>query len=192
MRVIEMSMEQRWNEGAWETGNSRENPPTNGIVRHDSHLRRSGSIPAVASILCGRAPHLQITDCAPVCRRGRGGGMGVWSISVVTHHVDTPHVIYRVTVERTFPTPLCCTTPTGSGVRWTVASAGVQERGKREIPEKTRRPAASSCTIPTCENPGAIPLGMDPGSPKWEASIVTATPPRHLGRTCFSRIFDGV
>ncbi|KAJ8897441.1 hypothetical protein PR048_002787 [Dryococelus australis] len=26
-------------------------------------------------------------------------------------------------------------------------------RGKREIPEKTRRPAASSGTIPTCENP---------------------------------------
>ncbi|KAJ8869726.1 hypothetical protein PR048_028721 [Dryococelus australis] len=33
-------------------------------------------------------------------------------------------------------------------------SAGVKEAGKREIPEKTRRPAASSGTIPTCENPG--------------------------------------
>ncbi|KAJ8870165.1 hypothetical protein PR048_029178 [Dryococelus australis] len=29
--------------------------------------------------------------------------------------------------------------------------------GKREIPEKTRRPAASSGTIPSCENPGVEP-----------------------------------
>ncbi|KAJ8873267.1 hypothetical protein PR048_026901 [Dryococelus australis] len=31
--------------------------------------------------------------------------------------------------------------------------AGMKGRGKREIPDKTRRPTASSCTIPTCENP---------------------------------------
>ncbi|KAJ8876193.1 hypothetical protein PR048_024102 [Dryococelus australis] len=41
MRVIEMSKERRWNEGAGETGHPRENPPTNGIVQHDSHLRKS-------------------------------------------------------------------------------------------------------------------------------------------------------
>ncbi|KAJ8868938.1 hypothetical protein PR048_030479 [Dryococelus australis] len=33
-------MEQRRNERAGETGDRRENPPTNGIVRHDSHLRK--------------------------------------------------------------------------------------------------------------------------------------------------------
>ncbi|KAJ8891825.1 hypothetical protein PR048_004379, partial [Dryococelus australis] len=33
--------------------------------------------------------------------------------------------------------------------------------GKRETPEKTRRPAASSGTIPTCENPGGAPPGID-------------------------------
>ncbi|KAJ8871381.1 hypothetical protein PR048_027698 [Dryococelus australis] len=38
MRVIEVSMEQRQNERAGETGDPRENPPTNGIVQHDSHL----------------------------------------------------------------------------------------------------------------------------------------------------------
>ncbi|KAJ8865566.1 hypothetical protein PR048_033086 [Dryococelus australis] len=42
MRVIEVSMEQRRNERACEMGDPRENPPTNGIVRHDSHLRKSG------------------------------------------------------------------------------------------------------------------------------------------------------
>ncbi|KAJ8895065.1 hypothetical protein PR048_000390 [Dryococelus australis] len=39
MRVIDVSMEQCWSEGVGETGDLRENPPTNGIVRHDSHMR---------------------------------------------------------------------------------------------------------------------------------------------------------
>ncbi|KAJ8867218.1 hypothetical protein PR048_031016 [Dryococelus australis] len=42
MRVIEVSMEQLQNERAGEAGVPRENPPTNGIVRHDSHKRKSG------------------------------------------------------------------------------------------------------------------------------------------------------
>ncbi|KAJ8871030.1 hypothetical protein PR048_027333 [Dryococelus australis] len=42
MRLIEVNMERHRNEGAEETGDPRENPPTNGIVRHDSHLRKSG------------------------------------------------------------------------------------------------------------------------------------------------------
>ncbi|KAJ8887519.1 hypothetical protein PR048_013735 [Dryococelus australis] len=42
MRVIEVNMEQRRNEGEGETGDPRGNPPTNGIVRHDFHLRKSG------------------------------------------------------------------------------------------------------------------------------------------------------
>ncbi|KAJ8881621.1 hypothetical protein PR048_018107 [Dryococelus australis] len=36
-------MEQCWNSEAGETRDPRENPPTSGIVRHDSHLRKSGS-----------------------------------------------------------------------------------------------------------------------------------------------------
>ncbi|KAJ8869296.1 hypothetical protein PR048_030870 [Dryococelus australis] len=32
----------RCNERVWEMGDPRENPPTNGIVRHDSHMRKSG------------------------------------------------------------------------------------------------------------------------------------------------------
>ncbi|KAJ8882585.1 hypothetical protein PR048_014396 [Dryococelus australis] len=42
MRVIEASMEQHRNERAGETGYPRENPPTNGIVWHDSHMQKSG------------------------------------------------------------------------------------------------------------------------------------------------------
>ncbi|KAJ8870860.1 hypothetical protein PR048_027161 [Dryococelus australis] len=44
-------------------------------------------------------------------------------------------------------------------------------RGKRDIPEKTRRP-----TIPICENPVTRP-GIEPGSPWWGASVLTAQPP---------------
>ncbi|KAJ8882317.1 hypothetical protein PR048_014119 [Dryococelus australis] len=56
-------------------------------------------------------------------------------------------------------------------------NAGMKGRGKREIPVITRRPAASSGTIPSCENPGATPQGMEPSLPSWEASSLTTTPP---------------
>ncbi|KAJ8869798.1 hypothetical protein PR048_028806 [Dryococelus australis] len=54
--------------------------------------------------------------------------------------------------------------------------AGKKGRGKREIPEKTRRPTASSGAIPICENPVTRP-GIEPGSPWWEASVLIAQPP---------------
>ncbi|KAJ8870896.1 hypothetical protein PR048_027197 [Dryococelus australis] len=54
------------------------------------------------------------------------------------------------------------------------SAAGMKGRGKREIPEKTCRPAASSGTIPTCENPGGTRSGIVPSSPRWEASRLTA------------------
>ncbi|KAJ8878402.1 hypothetical protein PR048_018980 [Dryococelus australis] len=49
--------------------------------------------------------------------------------------------------------------------------------GEREIPDKTRRPAALSGTITTCEIPGATPPGIETGSPWWEAISLTTTPP---------------
>ncbi|KAJ8884563.1 hypothetical protein PR048_016420 [Dryococelus australis] len=63
-------------------------------------------------------------------------------------------------------------------------SAGMQGGGggggEREIPEKTRRPAASSGTIPTYENVGVTRSGIEPGSPWWEASSLTAQLPQPL------------
>ncbi|KAJ8866420.1 hypothetical protein PR048_032263, partial [Dryococelus australis] len=63
------------------------------------------------------------------------------------------------------------------------SSAGMQGLRKREIPEKTRRPEASSSTIPTCENQGVTRLGIEPGSLWWKASSLTAQPqqPRFSG-----------
>ncbi|KAJ8877548.1 hypothetical protein PR048_022003 [Dryococelus australis] len=52
--------------------------------------------------------------------------------------------------------------------------------GCRPIPEKARQPAASSGKIPTCENVGVSPPGIEPGSPRWEESSRTTTPPRPL------------
>ncbi|KAJ8866598.1 hypothetical protein PR048_032458 [Dryococelus australis] len=61
-----------------------------------------------------------------------------------------------------------------------------QGAGKRETPEKTRRPTATSGTIPTCENPVARP-GSEPGTPWWEASAARAqrlacSPPAKVNR----------
>ncbi|KAJ8866416.1 hypothetical protein PR048_032259 [Dryococelus australis] len=39
----------------------------------------------------------------------------------------------------------------------------MQGLGKREIPEKTRRPVSSSGMIPICENPGVTRPGIEPG-----------------------------
>ncbi|KAJ8882200.1 hypothetical protein PR048_018688 [Dryococelus australis] len=49
-------------------------------------------------------------------------------------------------------------------------------RGKREIPEKTLRPTASSGTIPTCENPVTRP-GIEPGNPLARVMGRQASPP---------------
>ncbi|KAJ8898047.1 hypothetical protein PR048_003407 [Dryococelus australis] len=50
------------------------------------------------------------------------------------------------------------------------------ECNEGEIHDKTRRPVASSRTLPTCENPGATPPEVEPGSPNR-----TTTPPRPRG-----------
>ncbi|KAJ8872214.1 hypothetical protein PR048_025816 [Dryococelus australis] len=64
--------------------------------------------------------------------------------------------------------------------------------GKREIQEKTRRPTASSGTMPTCENPGETLPWIEPGSPWWEASSLTAQPPRPLSCTCICSSLSGI
>ncbi|KAJ8888272.1 hypothetical protein PR048_007759 [Dryococelus australis] len=73
---------------------------------------------------------------------------------------------------------------TSGAFSFNASSAGMQGREKREIPEKTRRPMASSGTIPTCDNPGVTRSGIEPGSLLWEASSITTHPPRyHAERT---------
>ncbi|KAJ8877589.1 hypothetical protein PR048_022044 [Dryococelus australis] len=73
MRVIEVSMARHRNEGAGEMGDPRENPLTNGIVRDDSHMRKSG-----------------------VARPGIGFG-SPWNEEVVCQdlHLETTHAFTR-------------------------------------------------------------------------------------------------
>ncbi|KAJ8868799.1 hypothetical protein PR048_030340 [Dryococelus australis] len=47
--------------------------------------------------------------------------------------------------------------------------------GRRDIPEKARRTAASFGTVPTCEGPGVAPLGIEPGSPWWKENNFSLT-----------------
>ncbi|KAJ8883905.1 hypothetical protein PR048_015760, partial [Dryococelus australis] len=54
-------------------------------------------------------------------------------------------------------------------------------------PEKTRRPAASSGTIPTCANPAMTLPGIEPSSPRWEASSLSIASPRSPGGTVVVR-----
>ncbi|KAJ8872809.1 hypothetical protein PR048_026425 [Dryococelus australis] len=60
---INNPMEQSWNEGTWEKGDPRENLLTSGIVRRNSHLRKSG-----ASSLTAESPRPPYTKwCSLMC-----------------------------------------------------------------------------------------------------------------------------
>ncbi|KAJ8888204.1 hypothetical protein PR048_007691, partial [Dryococelus australis] len=81
-----------------------------------------------------------------------------------------PTIVPRNTSHSDRPTNINNNTTTNSG---NGASTGTQGREKREIPEETHRPTASSGTIPTYENPGVNQPEIEPGSPWWEASCLT-------------------
>ncbi|KAJ8881864.1 hypothetical protein PR048_018350 [Dryococelus australis] len=68
-------------------------------------------------------------------------------------------------------------TTLGGFTTYVWSSAGMKGRGKREMPEKTRRPVASSGKIPTCENPGMTRPGIELGSRWWKAIELTGRPP---------------
>ncbi|KAJ8870441.1 hypothetical protein PR048_029463 [Dryococelus australis] len=70
-------------------------------------------------------------------------------------------------------------TPPRTDTRCVWSSAGMKWRGgSRRSPRKPKRPAASSGTTPTYENPGGGRPGIKPRSPWWEASRLATTPPR--------------
>ncbi|KAJ8890733.1 hypothetical protein PR048_010242 [Dryococelus australis] len=71
----------------------------------------------------------------------------------------------RATISATKSRPMLDSP--GRGRQFGSSGAGMKGLGKREIPEKTRRPTISSGTIQTCENPVTQP-GIESGSPWWE------------------------
>ncbi|KAJ8885522.1 hypothetical protein PR048_011720 [Dryococelus australis] len=71
-----------------------------------------------------------------------------------------------------------CTILTSSHSARYISSTRMKGRGKQEIPEITRLPAASSGKIFKCENPGVSRPRIGPSSPWWKASRLTSQPPR--------------
>ncbi|KAJ8892040.1 hypothetical protein PR048_004607 [Dryococelus australis] len=136
MRGIEVRLEQCQNERAGKTEDPRENPPTSGIFRHDSHMRKSGSDSArglnqartgMISAHLRKSPEAQDLE----------GESGNLLLRPSGHRlcVDiSPHRLLRP-----WPLPPCPRLPP-------------ERKGgaKREIPEKT--PPTSGIGIPRREN----------------------------------------
>ncbi|KAJ8871794.1 hypothetical protein PR048_028134 [Dryococelus australis] len=171
VRVIEVSMERRWNESAGKTGDPRENPLTSGIIRHDSHMRKSGSGPAgdlTGFTLVGGEQAIRSVTAAPALLKNKTNFTCNFYFFHAVCYLRFIPKINRMTEILAAPNIVVLKADEGE----CGAAPECEGRGKREIPEKTRRPAASSGTIPTCENPGATPLGIEPGSPRWEAMLI--------------------
>ncbi|KAJ8893196.1 hypothetical protein PR048_005781 [Dryococelus australis] len=212
-RVIEVNMDRRRNEGMGETGDPRENPPNNGTIRHDSHLRKSGTLQSRAKpepcpinpTLIGSPPG---RVCRPFCATvstdvsispstdewGGGGereskkrsSLELCSVfraqdSSDKECVRVPQGLKSCGGERAPFRQRLVTSPAvvedalyffpRPSVRRSVANLYTSKTRNQtmmeqlrnamtggggegvKIPEKTRRPAASSDTIPACENP---------------------------------------
>ncbi|KAJ8874928.1 hypothetical protein PR048_022818 [Dryococelus australis] len=163
-----------------------ENPPTNGTVRHDYHMRKSGMTwPGIepgspwweASRLTAQHPEASLGFEARTSRTPREGpaclhclfpffGREAWELQGLQwqalqernrHYAQDPELSCSVLVVLSVPMGLPKVTLPSAGHNGT--TSGCKWQGKREIPEKTRRPAASSCTIPIRENSGATRTG---------------------------------
>ncbi|KAJ8872807.1 hypothetical protein PR048_026423 [Dryococelus australis] len=210
MRLIEVSMEQRRNKRARETGDPLENPPTCGNPGETPTERgkpspwcsskKAAKVQRVLVVLEGlMCAFLQPedTDLPALESRSRGPSLtqegseaSVQKSVKFTHsYAQVPRLLCsrslmtwqrfddRKMRVRSYVSCSQCRTllTTSTSVRREL-NINTAWRGKREIPEKTRRPTSSSCTIPTCEKPGVTRPGVEPGSPWWEASSVTAQP----------------
>ncbi|KAJ8867875.1 hypothetical protein PR048_031680 [Dryococelus australis] len=129
-------------------------------LRRNSNALKSGDI-----IIQTGAAVVQWTDYSPLTKEIRIPARalsGFWQVGIAPNNVAGRRVFSEIS-RFVYTDMLIC------------EYAAMKGRGKREFPEKTRRPAATSGTIPTCENPRVARPGIEPSSPWWEASI--ASPP---------------
>ncbi|KAJ8867240.1 hypothetical protein PR048_031039 [Dryococelus australis] len=151
-------MEQHRNARAGETGNPRKNLTTSGIGRHYFHIlepvRLPSNTPRTYPWAPRRGPDVQGMEAPPptLSEDGLTGGQWGWLHCCGISKGDG---------DRGMP-PLA--DGSTSNEKWN------KKQGKREIPEKTRDQRASSDTIPTCENPGVTPVGIEPGSIRCNSS----------------------
>ncbi|KAJ8873640.1 hypothetical protein PR048_024462 [Dryococelus australis] len=188
--VTEVSMEQHGNEWAGgRTGDRRENPSTNGIVRHDSHMRKSvaGRCPLLpcqsdlVTIIQREAFFCRAIPLRSGARADPASRVGLRSSSHAVVHVSCSHTdpegecrslrnpewLGQMRKRHQQPMEALNTVPVA--VPRTPHLACRPRRkdcrdGETGDPrEKPRRPAASSSTIPTCENSGVARPGIEPG-----------------------------
>ncbi|KAJ8881441.1 hypothetical protein PR048_017922 [Dryococelus australis] len=201
--INEVSKEQRRNavarlgRGRGGRHSPRENPPTSGIVRYDSHVQKSGATPAEIKSGSPRweaSSRSAKSSIEPSIQAAMQASVECFKESPIV-----AHGLYEVKWRRV---------PVGkSGDIWTavdvivlradegeaneyVAAPEGNGGGKQEIPEKLRRPAASSGTIPTCENPGVTRQGIEPDggiSPRIELHL-TRTTREHAARAAGSYV----
>ncbi|KAJ8874229.1 hypothetical protein PR048_025071 [Dryococelus australis] len=164
--------------GGVTTGDLRESQPTSGIVRHDSHLRISGSkhgrglkpdspwweassLTAQFASLADRIRKYLLAVFAHAPGRStRKSARELASTNAITREErngEHSQIPPRDSASR-LPTSNSQSNPLEHAWK----ESHFPGRGERDIPEKIRRPAASSGTIPTCENPGVTPSGIEP------------------------------
>ncbi|KAJ8894122.1 hypothetical protein PR048_006732 [Dryococelus australis] len=133
--VSDDSMEQRRNERAGETGNPRENLPTNGIVQHDSHTQKSGK--------CFRA----IKKVAKTCKVGQRLYSPATAATISSH--VTSDVAGAIISRSAWTT---CSSPSGGrGGTGSLLRCPVRQPAKRADPRMrgtTPRPSNRPFTLP--------------------------------------------
>ncbi|KAJ8881827.1 hypothetical protein PR048_018313 [Dryococelus australis] len=172
-------MERRWNSRAGETGIPRENPPVSSVVQHDSHMRRSGSElggdRARIAVVGGERP----SHCSRAAVGWSGAGMQGRGKR------EYPEKARRqATSPSTIPT---CQNPGVNppgikpGSPWWEASvlATAPPLPYWETGDPRENPPTNSIVRDDSHirESGVNRPGIEPGSPWWEASILTAQPP---------------
>ncbi|KAJ8891074.1 hypothetical protein PR048_010583 [Dryococelus australis] len=172
MRGIEASMELRRNERAGQTGEPRGEPgsiPGPGVCGHRAGRCgcSTGSIDTTSGVLDVGSP--ERLGCSPANlfttpRRNLADKCVNWLLG----NSKTTNYPYNVLDDE-------------SDIGGKYGAAPERKGGETGEPrEKNPRPTASSSTIPMRENPGVTRPGIEPGSPWWEASRLTAQTPQVL------------
>ncbi|KAJ8869888.1 hypothetical protein PR048_028897 [Dryococelus australis] len=129
------------------------------------------------------------------CEKFIPGGMLATIYCIVERNSNTNGTVDNQTEKMQVATPSSLRSKAGLRIHDSSSSAKIKVRREREIHKKTRRPATSSGTIPTYENPEVTRPGIEPGSPWWKVSRLTAQPPRpqqHYDNTAHQFIFQRV
>ncbi|KAJ8866289.1 hypothetical protein PR048_032132 [Dryococelus australis] len=145
----EVSMEQLRNEGAEETNGRSPR-------KHVDQRHRPARSPHANHLSAGRFSLFKAMWGRPACLIARSK---FWFVLTVRARITKVQRHSQEVLIGSFKCGKDSISQAGGGeARRFWSSAGMQEQDKREKSEETRRPAASSGTVSTCENPGATDL----------------------------------